>query len=280
MINALTIDLEYWHNNTEFLGDYIPEEPEDQLIEATTPILELLEKYHTRATFFTLGNVAKKYPEIVERIYDDGHEIGSHTHTHKTLYTLKEEEFENEIKESVHALEKITGEKPIGFRAPYFSMNNSTRWALKILKKYKFKYDSSVFPIKVLFKAMPYGVPNAPTHPYRPSFDDLAVDDPNGSIIEFPMTVLKIWGNIPIAGGFYLRLFPFSFLKYAIKKVNKKYPAIIYVHPHETYPGTPRLPVPYFSRFIAYHGINSALKKFEALLKNFRFKPAREVLEL
>ena len=155
-------------------------------------------------------------------------------------------------------------------------MDNSTSWVLRVLKQYGFKYDSSIFPTKTML----YGVPNAPLHPYRPSTSDMAKHDPEGDIIEFPLSVVKLGKNIPISGGFYFRALPLWFLRFAIRRVNMARPAIIYIHPWETYPETPRLDsMPLFSRFITYHGINSALKKVEGLLEKFEFKPLREFLE-
>jgi len=271
MINALSIDLEYWWCS-EFLKRYLPEKREDLIIESLNPLLSLLDEYNTKATFFVLGTVAEKYPEIVEEIYEKGHEIASHLYSHKTLYELGREGFEKEIRKSINILSKYS---PIGFRAPSFSIDNSTGWAFEVLEKYGFKYDSSIFPIKTML----YGVPSAPVYIYKPSKDDVAKHDPNGRIIEFPLTIFEFGKNVPIAGGFYLRILPLWFLKFGIKKINKNKPAVIYIHPWETYPGTPRLKVPLFSRFVTYYGINSALKKFEALLKKFEFKPIREVLD-
>lgn len=275
MINALTIDLEPWYVG-EFLTKYLPEKRDDQVEEAVRPLLSLLDNHEAKATFFVLGLVAEKHPVLVREIYDKGHEIASHGYSHKTLYVLGKRNFEEEIKKSVGLLESITGEKPIGFRAPSFSIDHSTGWAFDILSKYGFKYDSSIFPIKTML----YGVPDAPIYPYRPSRDGIASHNGDGDIIEFPMTVLKIGKNIPIAGGFYLRVLPLWFLRFAIGKVNKTRAAIIYIHPWETYHNTPRLDsVPLFSRFVTYHGIDSALNKIEALLERFRFKPLREFLE-
>jgi len=271
MINALSIDLEYWWCS-EFLTKYLPEKKEDLITESLTPLLDILDKYNVNATFFVLGIVAEKHPEIVEDIYEKGHEIASHAYSHKPLYELEKEEFEKEIKNSIQLLGKYN---PIGFRAPNFSINNDTKWALEILEKYYFRYDSSIFPIKTML----YGVPNAPQHIYRPSKEDVAKHDPNGKIIEFPLTVIKIGKKVPIAGGFYLRVLPLWFLKWGIRKLNKHRPAIIYIHPWETYPKTPRLKVPLSSKFITYHGINNALKKLEALLKEFKFKTVRAVLD-
>jgi hypothetical protein len=154
-------------------------------------------------------------------------------------------------------------------------VNNTTNWVFEILEKYGFEYDSSIFPIKTEL----YGVPKAPLHPYRPSKEEVAEEDPEGKIVEFPLTVIRFAGmNIPISGGFYLRTLPLWFLVRAIKRVNCKRPAIIYIHPWETYPKTPRMNVPFKSKFIVYHGINSAFKKFETLVKEFSFKPVGEVL--
>lgn len=274
MINALCIDLEHWWCS-EFLTQYLPQKKEDQIVESVMPILELLDKYETKATFFILGTVAEQHPEIVESICDKGNEIASHGYSHKTLYELGKEGFEEEIKKSVALLEAMTGEKPIGFRAPSFSIDNSTKWAFEVLTKYGFKYDASIFPVRTML----YGVPKAPLHPYRPSMDDITEENPNGEIIEFPMTVLKLGINIPVAGGFYLRVLPFWFVRWALRRINKERPAIIYIHPWETYPKTPRLKnIPAFSKFVTYYGIDHTLQKFQRLLQEFKFAPVREVL--
>ena len=278
MINALSIDLEPWCSPElvrKYLSGTVVAEKE-QLIESLLPILAILSKYETKATFFVLGLVAEKYPEIVREIHERGHEIASHAYSHRTLYELGANQFEAEIKRSVELLESITGEKPIGFRAPSFSIDNATRWAFKILAENGFKYDSSIFPIRTML----YGVPGAPLQPYRPSMTDVALEDQEGKIIEFPMTILKLGKRIPVAGGFYLRVLPLWFLRFAIARVNKTRPAIIYLHPWETHAKTPRLKnLPLFSRFVTYYGINSALRKLEGLLERFKFKPLREFLD-
>ena len=275
MINALTIDLEYWYS-PELVRGFVVGNKDDLIIEMTKPILDVLDEFDVSATFFVLGEVAKKHPELVEEVYERGHEIGSHAYSHKTLYELGKDKFENEINLSVQLLQHITKEKPIGFRAPSFSVNNSTGWVFDILEKHGFKYDSSIFPIRTKL----YGVPNAPLHIYKPSADDVAKEDPNGKMIEFPMTVFEFGKRIPISGGFYLRAMPFWLLKSLLKKVNRTRAGMIYVHPWEVYSKTPRLKLPRPSRLITYHGIGSALNKLKGLLKNFDFAPARDVLEL
>ncbi len=273
MDNAIVVDLEHWHSS-EFLTKHLPAEMPDQVVEATQPILDLLDRYGVKATFAVLGSVAWEHPELVRTIYDKGHEIACHAYSHKTLFELGKAAFDDEIQRSVALLRSITGERPQGFRAPSFSIDNRTRWAFEVLEKHGFRYDASIFPVKTML----YGVPEAPLHIYRPSKTDVSRHDPEGKIIEFPMTVLKAYKNLPIAGGFYLRALPLEFLKAGFRQVNKTRPSILYIHPWETYPGTPRLEIPAFSRFVTYYGINSALKKFEILLREFNFKPIRDVL--
>ena len=273
MINALVIDLEHWYC-LELLRNRIPENPVDQILESVRPILDLLDDHKTKATFAVLGTVAEQHPGLVKEIHDKGHEIASHAWSHKTLHELGKEAFEDEIKKSVNILKSITSEPPMGFRAPSFSIDNTTRWAFELLEKYGFKYDASVFPIKTML----YGLPDAPLHIYRPSKEDVTKNDPNGKIIEFPMTVLKLGKNIPIAGGFYLRAMPLWFLRYGIRETNKDRPAIIYIHPWETYCSTPKLKVPLFSRFVTYQGINCALNKCDSLLNEFNFMPIIDVI--
>jgi peptidoglycan-N-acetylglucosamine deacetylase len=276
MINALSIDLENWYNS-EFLTPYLPEEKADQISASIKPIIDLLDKYNTRATFFVLGTVAEQHPEIIKTIYEAGHEIASHGYSHKMLTHLTPDEFEHEIIKSVKLLENIIGKRPEGYRAASFSLNNKTKWALDILVKYGFKYDASIFPIKTNL----YGVPDAPLIPYRPSMEDIAKNDPDGKILEFPMTVARIGVNLPVTGGFYLRSLPMIYQKCAIKSINRTRPIILYFHPWETYISTPRLNnIPWFSRFVTYYGIKTSLRKIEMLLKSFKFAPLAEVFKV
>jgi polysaccharide deacetylase family protein (PEP-CTERM system associated) len=274
MINAFTVDLEYWWNN-EYFNEYKFEKNDDLLIESTKKLLDLLDENKVSATFFVLGQVAEKYPDLIELISNEGHEIASHGYSHKMLYQMDKNEFENEIKKSIKILTKITHEKPRGFRAPCFSINNDTKWALDILEKYNFKYDSSIFPIKTKL----YGMPKAPPEFYKPSKTDLSTIDSNGKISEFPLTVIKILGkNIPLAGGFYLRTMPLRLLNAGLKHVSKTRPIVLYIHPREIDLNTPVLPLSWKSKFIVYNGVNSTLKKLKVLIKNFKFTSIEEVL--
>lgn len=274
MINALVVDLEHWYS-PELLKGYLPTETIDQTPDSIAELLKLFDEYNVKVTFAVLGTVAEMYPRLIKELHNSGHEIASHAWSHKTLHELGETAFEEEIKKSVEILRNITSELPIGFRAPSFSIDNSTKWAFNILSKHGFKYDASIFPIKTKL----YGVPEASLHIYRPSIENVAKEDPFGKIIEFPMSVLKIGCNIPISGGFYLRVLPLWFLKYAIRKVNEERPVILYIHPWETYSGTPKLKLPFFPKFVTYYGIESTPRKLEALLSEFKFEPIKNILK-
>jgi polysaccharide deacetylase family protein (PEP-CTERM system associated) len=269
--NALTIDLEYWWCN-EFLKPYLPDKRADLIIESVTPVLALLKQYNIKATFFVLGSVAEKYPDILNQIADDGHEIGSHAYSHERLHQLGKKQFEEEIRKSKDILGSYDC---CGFRAPSFSVDNSVLWYLDILEKYDFQYDSSVFPVKTML----YGVPDAPLSIYKPSKKDLATHDPNGSLFEFPLSVLSFGKNIPVAGGFYFRVIPGPLFRFCIRQIVKSRPAIFYLHPWELYPSLPRFNLPFHYRFQAYYGTgSSSFAKFERLLKEFSFQPLREFL--
>jgi peptidoglycan-N-acetylglucosamine deacetylase len=280
MKNALSIDLEDCLCN-EFLLRHIPADidrsiVDDQVIKATDALLKLLDKYHTKATFFVLGEIAAKHPDYIKMLHDGGHEIGSHTYSHTTLHKLGQKRFEEELKVSTHLIKSIIHEQPVGFRAPSFSVDQSTAWAFDLLEKYGYKYDSSIFPVKTML----YGVPKALTMPYRPSLADITKNDPGGKIIEFPLSVVSSVMNIPVSGGFYLRCLPGPLLRFSIGHINKKKPAIIYIHPWEIYTDTIRVKSPPFVQFEAYYGIRSTYHKLEMLLKKYEFEPVRSVLNI
>ncbi len=272
MSNALTVDLEFWWCN-EFLKGHLPDEKEDYIQQSTKNLLNLFEKYDTTATFFVLGKVAEKYPSLIEKIYDKGHEIGVHGYSHTPLHELGREKFEKEFNKTVKLLEEYN---PTGYRAPSFSVDNDTKWIFEVLEEYGFKYDSSIFPIKSKY----YGVPDAPVNIYKPSKKDVSKHSEDGKIIEFPMTVTRFLGkNFPISGGFYLRTIPLPILKWRLKKESKDRPIILYIHPRDVNPNIPRLDVPCFSRFVTYYGINNSIKKLQKILNEFSFKNTNMILE-
>jgi len=270
--NIMSVDLEdfycdlpfsMWHNY------------ESRVASGTKNILNLLDKYKASATFFTLGYIAEKHPELIEQVKSRGHEISSHGYYHTDLRNMTREEFENELIKSLDILRAVSGEKVIGFRAPFFSISKGNLWVFNILKKH-LKYDSSVFPVKTPL----YGIPDAPKNPYRPSDENPLVEDPNIEFTEIPLAILPIplVGNLPIAGGFHLRFWPISLLKMGIKKINRNgFPAMCYIHPKDLDPSFPRIPE-YAWHY--YWGLSGAARKFESLLKNFKFSSVRDIMKL
>ena len=228
--NILTIDVEDWYMDTDIStwDSY-----EDRVVQSTKKILEILDESNTKATFFVVGYVAEHFSELIEDIKDKGHEIGTHGYSHTSIKKQTPSEFEKDLSKSVRILEDITKEKIVGHRACEFSIVEETAWAIDILKKNGLKYDSSVFPVKTHL----YGVPDAPLYPYHISSSNIKIDNPEEDFLEFPLSVYRIpivHKNIPIAGGFYLRLIPYWFIKHAIIRINKmNQPATFYIHPWE-----------------------------------------------
>jgi polysaccharide deacetylase family protein (PEP-CTERM system associated) len=276
VINALSIDLEEWYHS-ELMGGR--RSPSSQAAEATQPILDLLDRYQTKASFFVVGELAEQNPRLIQSIFERGHEIGCHTFSHSLVWNLGEDRLREELTHFHSVIEEILGKTKIkGFRAPCFSIDNRNRWALKVLLEFGYQYDASIFPAKI---NPLYGVSGAPTRPYRISLEDVREVDPKSPLMEFPMSPLKIGKlRIPIAGGFYLRVFPLSFLTWGLKRINRSQSFLLYFHPWEGCEKTPRLNLPLFNRMISYYGISSALKKFEFLLKQFRFARVDQVLGL
>jgi polysaccharide deacetylase family protein (PEP-CTERM system associated) len=171
---------------------------ESRVVPATRSLLDILRAHRVRATFFVLGYVADRYPDLVEHIRADGHEIGVHGYFHRFVSRSTPDEFARELERSMRSVERTTGETPLGHRAPYFSLNAGTPWVFDLLQAQGLRYDSSFFPTRNML----YGFPDAPRFPHRLDGHDL---------MEFPLSTLRLGGiNWPIAGGFYLRALPGS----------------------------------------------------------------------
>jgi polysaccharide deacetylase family protein (PEP-CTERM system associated) len=224
MMNIFTLDVEdYW---SIFLRYWLNEdaEPSEAVVRNTEWFLETLAQYDVKATCFILGEVAQKHPALIKKISDNGHEIASHGFSHNQIFNLSREEFRQEVSDSKKLLEDSTSSSVVGYRAPAFSIMPQTQWALEILAEEGYRYDSSVFPIS----GERYGWPGF-------SRDICKVDLPSGrSIIEVPMSTVNIVGKaLPAAGGGYIRHFPYFVSRLAIKYIQKKRPAIVYMHPYE-----------------------------------------------
>jgi polysaccharide deacetylase family protein (PEP-CTERM system associated) len=217
-----------------------------------------------------------QWSQSKEEIKDEGHEIATHGYSHTMVTKQRPSEFKEDLLKSIRVLETITGDKVMGYRAPWFTIQEETAWAIDVLKKEGLRYDSSVFPVKT----HRYGLPDAPLFPYHISSTNIKKEDPKEAFLEFPLSVYRIpivHKNIPVAGGFYLRFFPYWFIKHAIKKIDKMgQPAVIYIHPWEFDPKQPRIKE---LEWHHYYRLGSTEKKFRKLLKDFKFKYIKEALE-
>ena len=267
--NILTIDVEDWYMDTDIStwSSY-----EDRIVQSTQKILEILDERNTKATFFVVGYVAEHFPELIEDIKEGGHEIGTHGYSHTSIKKQTASEFEEDLFKSIGILEEITKDEIRGHRACEFSIGEETFWAIDILKANGLKYDSSVFPVKTHL----YGVPDASLYPYRISSSNITRDNPEEDFLEFPLSVYRIpvmQKNMPVSGGFYLRLFPYWFIKHAMKKINKNgHPAIIYIHPWEFDLEQPRIKEVKGGH---YYNLSKTERKFKKLLKDFKFDSIR-----
>lgn len=216
--NVFTVDLEDWP--IAVLG---PGQPvSHRVVENTKRCLQLLAWHQVKATFFVLTKVAEQFPALVREVHAEGHEIASHGHGHELLTTISPRRFRDDVQRSIDILSAITGQRPIGYRAPAFSVVEQTRWAGPILEELGFKYSSSVFPI--IHRR--YGIPTAPRTIHRWS---------DSRLIECPPASFRMLGtNWPMAGGGYFRLLPSWVIRAAVRNLNRnRQPAILYMHPYE-----------------------------------------------
>jgi|TARA_Y100000996_G_scaffold312974_1_gene249229 polysaccharide deacetylase family protein (PEP-CTERM system associated) len=265
--NLLGIDFEDWFH-PELIKKYLKDdEKEPKVINGIGKILELLRKNDTSATFFVVGELLEFEPEILDKILENGHEIGFHTMYHTRLNDFNsKEQFSNELKK----FSKLTNNKSKGFRAPTFSLDSSTSWAVEALVENNYLYDSSVVPAK----SSMYGHPNAQENPYKISSESIESQDENGKLMEYPLLVTKFLGKkVPAGGGFFLRTLPMRIIKNAIKEYEKReIPATFYIHSWELTPEfMPRIKLSKKDNFITYHNIEKAYEKMEEIIREFRF---------
>ena len=272
--NALTIDVEDYFQ-VAALAEAVRRDDWDSMeyrVEANTDrLLGLLDQYNTRATFFTLGWVAERSPELIRRIHNAGHEVASHGYSHQLIYNQTPDVFREETRRSKAILEDILGEPVTGYRAASYSITARSRWALDILAEEGFTWDSSIFPVH----HDRYGMPDAPRWPYRLKTD-------NGhELAEFPLSTLKLPGyTLPIAGGGYFRLFPYWFSQWGLGSINRQgRPFVFYLHPWEVDPEQPRLEVKWLSRFRHYNNLDVCEARLNRLLQRFDFAPMGDVLQ-
>lgn len=266
MRNALTIDVEDYYHVSGFERG-IPRSAWDdypsRVVDNTQRLLDRLERHSVRATFFVLGWVAERFPELVRRIDRAGHELASHSFWHRLVYELTPDEFRADLRRSRAAIEQAAGRSVTAYRAPSFSITRRSLWALDVLAEEGFVVDSSVFPVR----HDRYGIPDAPREPH-------AIETPSGTIWEFPMSAVR-WGGVnwPVSGGGYFRLYPYAATLRAVRSVNAQgRPLVFYLHPWEIDPEQPRLRVAgWLSRRRHYVNLHTTDAKLERLLSDFEF---------
>lgn len=272
--NALTIDVEDYFQ-VAALAEAVRYDDWDSMeyrVEANTDrILALFEEADVKATFFTLGWVAERSPNLVKRIADAGHEVASHGYSHQLIYNQTPDVFREETRRSKAILEEILGRAVTGYRAASYSITNQSRWALDILAEEGFIWDSSIFPVR----HDRYGMPGTPRWPHR------LTTDKGYELAEFPLSTLKLPGyTLPIAGGGYFRLFPYWFSDWGLGSINRLgQPFVFYLHPWEVDPAQPRLDVKWFSRFRHYNNLDVCEQRLAQLLERFRFTTMSHVLQ-
>ena len=265
MINAMTVDVEDYFQVSAF-EDKISRHEWDSLpcrVERNTErVLQLFARHDVRATFFVLGWVAERYPTLVRRIADAGHEIASHGYLHKRAINQSPTEFRQDVVRAKCLLEDTVGCAVQGYRAPSFSLGTQTPWAFDILAKAGYRYSSSIYPIRHDL----YGMPDAPRFPFRHA---------NAELLEIPISTVRWRGwNIPCGGGGYFRLYPYRLSRWLLRSLNRreKRPAVFYFHPWEIDPRQPRQTgIDVMRRFRHYINLSRMEHRLEQLLADYRW---------
>jgi polysaccharide deacetylase family protein (PEP-CTERM system associated) len=275
MLNCITIDVEDWFCVESFREIFPVETWNNQkprVLSNVVRICEILDEYNVKATFFVLGWIAERFPEITEYLHSKGHEIGSHSYSHGLIHKMSPQEFREDTIRSLEAINAGADISIRGYRAPSFSIDPKDEWVWKILVDLGFSYDSSVFPVVHDI----YGSPDAPR------FAHVIKVDESRSILEIPPSTVRIFGkNIGVAGGGYLRLFPYWYTSSVLKKLNRMgFPGVVYFHPWELDPKQPRIKARARSRLRHYTNLRTTEIKLRKLLKNFKFGPVRDVFDL
>lgn len=271
--NFFTVDVECWfHAHNLNIPQSAWEGSRTRVAENVQRILSLLAAHEAKATFFILGWVADRYPEVVRMIDIAGHEIGTHGYHHEKISDMNPYRFEKDLDMSLNAISRFTGQKIIGHRASNFSVVESTLWSLEIMARYGIEYDSSIFPVK----RKRYGIPSYPNR--MPHVVDLGGGK---SIREIPLSVADIGGKaLPISGGGYLRLYPHAVTDLYIGRQNAQgRPAMLYLHPWEVDVNQKRMPAGVMESFQHYVNLDTTEWKLDRLLRKHRFTSIQDNLE-
>jgi len=267
--NILTIDVEDMCHS-RFDADLRDDVGIDEALirDSVDMLLDMLDKYDYKATFFVLGIIAEKMPEVIRKISGKKHEIASHGYRHRSVYSLSPEEFRDDLLRSIKVLEDISASRVLGYRAPYWSITDKSLWAMDIIKECGLLYDSSISPAITFL----YGIKKVrrDIHIFK-----------NG-LWEIPPTTINILGKVVIiGGGFYLRTFPYWFTKNCIRRLNNRaVPAIIYLHPHEVLNSPYNEKLSYKENLVLNFNKKTFCLKFMNLLSEFKFSTIKEIIGL
>ncbi|MBK9315635.1 MAG: DUF3473 domain-containing protein [Acidobacteria bacterium] len=272
-INALTVDVEDYYQ-VESFTDVVPREKwagwAPRIDRNTDKILSLFDERGVYGTFFILGWVAERNPQIVRRIADAGHEIACHSYGHHLIQNQTQAEFRADLIRAKRLIEDQSGQRVIGYRAPTYSITPRTLWALDILIEEGFQYDSSIFPIY----HDRYGMPGAERFPHL-------IRTVSGEIVEFPPSTLRLAGqNIPLAGGGYFRIMPYRFFSWGVRRINRteQQSAIFMVHAWEVDEDQPRISGTWLNVWRHRNNLSRTLPRLQRLLSDFNFAPMRDLL--
>jgi polysaccharide deacetylase family protein (PEP-CTERM system associated) len=273
--NALTVDVEDYFQVAAF-AEEVDHKTWDSFplrVERNTHrLLDLFARHGVQATFFVLGWVAERCPDLVRRIVECGHEVASHGYSHQLVYRQTPSVFREETARSKACLEDQAQRPVLGYRAASYSITRSSLWALDVLAELGFLYDSSIFPIR----HDRYGIPDSPRWPYRIGTAN------SGHIIEFPPSTLAVGSyRLPVSGGGYFRIYPYLLTRLALSRINRseRRPFIFYLHPWEIDPGQPRIRARWLSTFRHYTNVDRCEERFSRLLRDFQFATVGEVLK-
>ncbi len=264
----MTVDFEEYYQGVLSIDPATYDNRPGRIEHTGEKVLQLLADFEVTATFFVSGHVAERYPGLVRRVAEAGHEIANHGFRHGLIYNMDRESFREDLARAAEAVSSAAGGAPLtGFRAPWWSAGDKTPWVWEILESQGYLYDSSIYPIRMLY----YGVPNAPRAPYR---------IPGTGLLEIPPATVKVPGlRLGIAGGFYWRHYPLSFIRWGIKRLNREgINAVCLFHPWEIDLEQPELDnISVVQRIIHYSARGSLEPKLRRLLGEFRFASIREV---
>lgn len=273
MRHHFSVDVEEFFHSTALTERLSPDRWDDFPRRATVIVpwlLDLLAEADSRATFFVLGWMADREPDLVRRIAAAGHEVAAHSWDHKKVTDQTPETFRHSMRRTKALLEDLTGDEVVGFRAPSFSIRPGVEWALDVLLEEGYRYDSSLFPMSL---HPGYGYPDGQVDPHE-------IVRPAGSILEVPPLTLGVpGGRLPAAGGAYVRFFPYALMRAALRQAERRgAPGTIYIHPWDLDPDVGRIRLPALLSLRLYGGSRRARGRIARLLREFRFGPIADLL--